>query len=245
MDALSIPWQGMGLLLLSSVQAVAHCTGQVPTKSRLSTDTHSSSAIVSVLDARIATVESGRAVTSGGGRSSVSHSRGPSGGRYRRSTSLPAVRSSRLATLKALFRQKGYSARAAEVMSQTLRQSSVHLHETHWQRFVQWCRDKNLNVFAVSSAQFSNYMMSLFDDQMTPSTIISHRTSIASVLRHWRYDPATDPQIRLLLRGFRMARPRQRISMPKWDLHLVLQSLFMPPYVSGPPFSTDDAIPLK
>ena len=130
-------------------------------------------------------------------------------------------------------------------MAHTLRQSSVNLYETHWQRFVQWCRGKNLNVFDVRSTQFSNYMMSLFDAQMTPSTIISHRTSIASVLRHWRYDPATDPQIRLLLRGFRMARPRQRVSMPKWDLHLVLRSLLMPPYVSDTDFSTDHAIDLK
>ena len=88
-------------------------------------------------------------------------------------------------------------------------------------------------------------MVSLFDEGNSPSTVISHRTSIASVLRHWRYDPAADPQIKLLLRGFRIERPRDRIAMPRWDLHIVLQSFFMPPFVSDPPISSDDAILLK
>ena len=131
-------------------------------------------------------------------------------------------------------------------MATTLRQSSISVYEAHWVKFVEWCRRKNLNVFNVRSAQFSRYMIFLFDEQLSPSTIISHRTSIASVLRHWKYDPAADPKMKLLLRGFRLERPRERTYMPKWDLHMVLQSLLVPPYVSGPAISsTDDAIALK
>ena len=89
-------------------------------------------------------------------------------------------------------------------------------------------------------------MVALFDEGWTPSTVISHRTSIASVLRHWKYDPAADPNIKLLLRGLRLQRPRERIMMPKWDLHLVLQSLLRFPYVDGPENSrSDDVIELK
>ena len=46
--------------------------------------------------------------------------------------------------------------------------------------------------------------------------------SVASVLRHWVYDPTADPHIKLLFRAFRLERPVQRRIMPKWDLHLVL-----------------------
>ena len=45
---------------------------------------------------------------------------------------------------------------------------------------------------------------------------ISHRTSIGSVLRHWKYDPVTDPRIRVLLHNFQLARPAEWKLMPQW-----------------------------
>ena len=90
--------------------------------------------------------------------------------------------------------------------------------------------------------------MHLFRDGLLPSTIISHRTSVASVLRHWVYDPAADPHIKLLVRAFRLERPVQRRIMPEWDLHLVLLSLLRPPFASDGDVdgeSSDDVIPLK
>ena len=90
--------------------------------------------------------------------------------------------------------------------------------------------------------------MHLFRDGLLPSTIISHRTSVASVLRHWVYDPAADPHIKLLVRAFWLERPVQRRIMPKWDLHLVLLSLMRPPFTSQSEDngkSLDDVIPLR
>ena len=90
--------------------------------------------------------------------------------------------------------------------------------------------------------------MHLFRDGLLPSTIISHRTSVASVLRHWVYDPAADLHIKLLVRAFRLERPVQHRIMPKWDLHLVLLSLLRPPFTSDGDEdgeSSDDVIPLK
>ena len=74
--------------------------------------------------------------------------------------------------------------------------------------------------------------MHLFRDGWLPSTTISHRTSVASVLHHWNYDPAADPHIKLIIGAFRLERPIQRRIMPKWDLHLVLSALMSPPFAS-------------
>ena len=90
--------------------------------------------------------------------------------------------------------------------------------------------------------------MHLFRGGLLPSTIISHRTSVAFVLRHWVYDPAADRHIKLLVRAFRLERPVQRSIMPKLDLHLVLLSLLRPPFTSQSEEdgeSSDDVIPLK
>ena len=91
-------------------------------------------------------------------------------------------------------------------------------------------------------------MMHLFRDGFLPSTILSHRTSVASVLLHWVYDPAADLHIKLLVRAFRLERRVQRRIMPKWDLHLVFLSLLRPPFASdgdGDGESSDDVIPVK
>ena len=165
-----------------------------------------------------------------------------------RDSSLPAFKSSRMETPRAILRAKGHSREAANMMSRCLRESSQQVYESHWSRFVAFCRTKRWHVFRVRSRHFSTYMMHLFGDRLLPSTIISHRTSVASVLRHWVYDPATNPHIKLLVRAFRLERPVQRRIMPIWDLHLVLLSLMRPPFTSKSEEdgeSSDDVIPLK
>ena len=181
------------------------------------------------------------------GRASTSYSRSSAAKRSRRDKTLPTLKSTRLATLKGLFVKLGYSRRVAECMSTNLRPSSIGCYESHWSRFVEYCRRKHLNVFEVDSRIFSKYLLHLFENERyAPSTIISHRTSIASVLRHWKYDPATDPRLRALLRNFQLARPVQRRLMPQWDLHLVLTALLRPPFTDGAnDRPSDDVIDLK
>ena len=126
------------------------------------------------------------------------------------------------------------------MMSRCLRESSQQVYESHWSRFVAFCRTKRWYVFRVRSHHFSTYMMHLFRDGLLPSTIISHRTSVASVLRHWVYDPAADLHIKLLVRAFRLERLVQ--------CRLVLLSLLRPPFTSQSDEdgeSSDDVIPLK
>ena len=182
------------------------------------------------------------------GRSRPADTRRVHGRGRDRDSSLPAVKSSRLETLRAILRAKGHSREAANMMSRCLRESSQQVYESHWSRFVAFCRTKRWQVFRVGSHHFSTYMMHLFRDGLLPSTIISHRMSVASVLCHWVYNPAADPHIKLLVRAFRLERPVQRRIMPKWDLHLVLLSLMRPPFTSQSEDdgeSSDDVIPLK
>ena len=181
-------------------------------------------------------------------RSTPADARRLDGRRGDRDSSLPTVKSTRVETLRAILRAKGHSREAANMMSRCLQESSQQVYESHWSRFVAFCRTKRWHVFRARSHHFSTYMMHLFRDGILPSTIISHRTSVASVLRHWVCDPAADLHIKLLVRTFRLDRPVQRRIMPKWDLHLVLLSLLRPPFTSQSEEdgeSSDDVIPLK
>ena len=143
---------------------------------------------------------------------------------------------------------KRHSRETAQMMSRSLRESSLHVYESQWARFVSFCRSKRWHVFRVRSHHFSTYMMHLFRDGLLPLTIISHRTSVAYVLCHWVYDPAANPHIKLLIRAFWPERPVQRRIMPKWDLHLVLLALMRPPFTAESDEqdeTSDDVIPLK
>ena len=208
---------------------------------------HSTTNAVSVVDARPAPDVSGVPNATGTGRASSLRARGSTSRQGQRNQTLPALKSSCVETLRAIFMNKGHSRRAAEVMTQYLRESSPIVYEGHWKCFVTYCRNKGLNVFNVRSRHFSSYCLDLFDNGFQPGTIISHRTSIASVLRHWKYDPANDPHIALLLRSFRIARPVEHRTMPEWDLHVVLSALLKPPFADDDPddSSTDSGIRLK
>ena len=70
-----------------------------------------------------------------------------------------------------------------------LRQSSINLYESHWQKFVAFRQWKGINVFNVRSQLFYQYLVELFEDNTAPSTMISHGISVGSVLKHWKYDP--------------------------------------------------------
>ena len=228
------------------VPAVRHDTsgiGTVQTVTQCVSDTHSTIPDLSIVvpgTLERNTVSSDTIVAS---VSRHTDTRRHSVGRIRAGSALPTLGPSRVASLTKIFVAKGHSRRAAGFMVKSLRPSSINLYESHWAAFVRYCQQKSLNVFNVRSAHFSRYLVTLFDAGLLPSTIISHRTSIASVLRHWRYDPATDPKIRLLIRSFRLARPVTRVLMPKWDLQIVLSGLGKPPFVNSG--GSDDVIELK
>ena len=141
----------------------------------------------------------------------------------------------------------GYIRGVADRISTNFRPSSIGCYESHWSRFIEYCRRKCPNVFWVDSKSFSKYLLHLFEvDRQALATVISHRTSIASMLWRWKYDPAADPCITALLRNFQLAQAVQRNLMPQWDLHLVLSALLQPPFsdhsVDRP---SDDIIDLK
>ena len=133
---------------------------------------------------------------------------------------LPALKSSHVEALRAIFINKGHSRHIAKMMTQLLRESSLRTYNGHWKRFVAYCENKGLNVFNVRLRHFSKYCLDLFDNDYKPGTIISHRTSIASVLHHWNYDPTNDLHITLMLRSFRLAKPVELCTMPEWDLQV-------------------------
>ena len=86
--------------------------------------------------------------------SAAANSRRRTDRRRDRDSSLPAVKSTRLQTLRANLMTKGHSRKAAHMMSKALRDSPLQVYE--WDmRFVSFCRSKRWHVFRVRSHHFS------------------------------------------------------------------------------------------
>ena len=66
-------------------------------------------------------------------RSATAHPRRHSAWRRDGNTSLPAVKTTHVETLGAILRTKGHSREAADMMSRSLRQSSLQVYESHWE----------------------------------------------------------------------------------------------------------------
>ena len=96
---------------------------------------------------------------SGTGRSNPAVHRGSRSADSRRfdrrrgdgNSSLPAIKSTRVETLRAILRAKDHSREAAHMMSRSLRESSLQVYESHWARFVAFCRSKRWHMFRVRS----------------------------------------------------------------------------------------------
>ena len=129
-------------------------------------------------------------------------------------------------------------------MTTMLRQSSINLYESHWQKFVAFRQWKGINVFNVRSQLFYQYLVELFEDNTAPSTMISHGISVGSVLKHWKYEPSTDLHVKAL-RGMQLSGPVVHHTMRQWDLHLMLSALMCPPFVPAGSRPTDAHIDLK
>ena len=138
-----------------------------------------------------------------------------------------------------------FSKRTSDFITNCWWRPSQDVYEAHWQKVFKYCERKHWNVFAVRSQHHPHYAMHMSDEGHQPTTIISHRTSIASLLKDWCYNILIDHPIRIFFCSFQLAHLVKRHPMPKWILFIMLFVLLHPPPVSKGDRLTDDIIESK
>ena len=148
--------QGEGpLVCLPAIQDGPASSAEDRSITRTAGDTDRSTATGSIMVSRADGPNPRRPGSPVRGRSRPAHTRHVHGRGRDRNSSLPAVKSSRVETLRAILRAKSHSREAANMMSRCLRESSQQVYESHWSRFVAFCRTKRWQVFQVRSHHFS------------------------------------------------------------------------------------------
>jgi hypothetical protein len=135
----------------------------------------------------------------------------------------------------------GFSEEVAAIAAAPRRASTNRLYDGRWRIFTSWAEDNGINPFnptAPQLARFLHYLCTV--KELDPQTVKGYRTTLASVLIPLGVsDAINSPVLSQLLKGLEIAKPRQSLVIPAWDLGIVMNAL------KSAPFEPLGSAPLK
>jgi len=143
-----------------------------------------------------------------------------------------SVESSRVQAIIDSYVEQGFSLAVAKRLARgKLKNSSIVIYDSRWDKFSGWCDQQDVDPRRASLGILADFLVYLFNDlRLSYQAIAGYRTSINSVWRaRGRHDADAYP-ITQLVKNFKAERPRAIRTTPKWDLALVLHLLSHPPY---------------
>ena len=220
------PVERSGSVRVSSIRSDPSCAGEGSRDSVCEDDTGGTPVATGRLVSPVAGSDSGQ--SPGSTHVAVPASSTTSSSLPRFSGEAP---SSRVATLQRLLRARGFSRKAARLMSNPVRQSSSSVYQAKWRVFCDWCESRGLDPCSAPVVQLAEFFIFLRDTKrLSLSAIRGYRCALAPVLRQSGIDISTDKDLSSLFRSFAVSCPPRSPRLPAWDLSLVLRSLLRPPY---------------
>ena len=128
----------------------------------------------------------------------------------------------------------GFSNEVTEVASTDLRKSTACLYQGKCSRFLHWCHGRNIAPCKATIQQLAEFFLYLYRElKLTVSTIKGYRSAFNDVCLHsaWLRFFLEQAHKRMFC-SFEKSCPLREITLPKWNLSLVLKSLTHPPYES-------------
>ena len=176
-------------------------------------------------------------------RPSRSRVRGPTVPRSLRKDSTPAsvrhrepTRSppqpDRLATITQGLAASGLSAASVRLALQARRSSTDSNYNCKWITWCSWCdaRDPKVEPLRPLPRNLADFLAFLYTEKgLSHPTLCNYRSAIANTVRSTRGIDTTflveGPQVKLVLDGIKSEFPRKQISIPPWDLFVILRYL--------------------
>ena len=119
--------------------------------------------------------------------------------------------------------EKGVSVKAAYLISNSGRQSSLSGYELSWKKWSGWCNRRTVNPFRCTLVSILDYLRSLFQEGLEYNLIGVHRSAISAY--HEKVDGipvGQHPLVTSLMAGIFNLRPPQRRYIFVWDVQVVL-----------------------
>ena len=142
------------------------------------------------------------------------------------------VTSPRLETVKRYLKTQGFSSKATIRITKRCRKTTNKLYEAKWRIYTNWCHQQKIDPITISTQQLGDFFTHLHEDlHKGYSAILGYRAVINNTIKLCTLqDKCSNFHIESLMRSFKLEKPHQDNSIPKWNLNLVLNSLLKAPY---------------
>ena len=171
--------------------------------------------------------------TVGQSQSTATETRPSITGKRQATTSGPTVScSSRMAVIRHSIRERKFSHRVADIVSQARRPSTRNVYQSRWCIFTDWCISRQIDPISASMSQIADFLIFLFSDKkLSMSSVKGYRVMLSNTLKFRSgRDIGHDPVISEVIRSLELQRPVTRSLTPRWNLTCVLWSLCKAPY---------------
>ena len=128
--------------------------------------------------------------------------------------------------------EAGLSQRAADFAASSLRASTRTTYDSRLAGFIEWCSRSSTDPSSASLGCIADFLLSLFDKDLSISTIRGYRSAIASSHRGFADGSTVSNSLFIskLLKAFFLKRPPCRSLVPSWSLPSVLRCLAEAPF---------------
>jgi hypothetical protein len=129
------------------------------------------------------------------------------------------------------YQKKGFSEQTASKMARAQKSSTLSVYQGKWNVFSSWCVERGSDPLDATSPLVADFLCFLRDKPLAISTIEGYRTALSKVLKaHKGLDIGKDTAITRLIADFQREAPARNLSVPSWDLSLVLNMLTKSPF---------------
>ncbi len=128
--------------------------------------------------------------------------------------------------------EKGFSKQVAErVAGGSVTEGTHKQYESKWNIFAKWCKDLDRNTFDAFMAVVAVFFEYLFTEKsLSGFSLDGYRAAINSVWSIQNRSISDDPIMTRLFTAYRKERLRPMVSVPAWNLEVVLNYLRRPKF---------------
>jgi hypothetical protein len=133
----------------------------------------------------------------------------------------PDVRPTRLAVVREMLVERGFSDTVAERMSARNRKSTTEVYQSRWNIYRIWCEHRDLDPLEASISEIADFLYDLYERGYQ----VGSKSAISSTLEHIGSHIGRNKDLTDLLQSLAISRPVQARKVPARDLYQVLGML--------------------
>lgn len=136
------------------------------------------------------------------------------------------VESVSMSFMRRLYKNRGFSERATNIVLQSWRQSSQKQYDAHIRKWLLFCTKRQADPICPTISMAVEFLTTLYDEGLSYSSINSARCALSAILD--RPDSAHQtfgehPDVKRFMKGIFQSRPPLPRYSKTWDVNLVLQ----------------------